>query len=88
MNSQEYKSFEIDTVTIKISMTEYHHLINCQTYNVHCMVYSNTAVYEGNEYDKSGHLSIFTSLKHVMVLLRCKFFRASFLHLVKDTDSM
>ena len=24
----------------------------------------------------------------LMVLLRCKFFRASFLHLIKDTDSM
>ena len=35
---------------------------------------------------KSGHLSIFTSLKHLMVLLRCKIFRASFLHLIKDTD--
>ena len=28
MNSQEYKGFEINAVTIKISMTEYHHLIN------------------------------------------------------------
>ena len=26
-----------------------------------------------NEQDKSGHLSIFTSLKHLMVLLRCNF---------------
>ena len=25
INSQEYKSFEIYAVTIKISMTEYHH---------------------------------------------------------------
>ena len=41
-----------------------------------------------NEYDKSGHLSIFTSLKHLMVLLRCNFFCASFFHLIKDTDSM
>ena len=28
INSQEYKSFEIYAVTIKISVTEYHHLIN------------------------------------------------------------
>ena len=28
MNSQESKSFEIDAVTIKKSMTEYHHWIN------------------------------------------------------------
>ena len=34
VNSQEYKSFEKDAVTIKISMTEYHHLINRQTYGL------------------------------------------------------
>ena len=34
MNSQKHKSFEIDTVTIKISMTDYHHLINRQTYGL------------------------------------------------------
>ena len=28
LNSQEYKSFEIYAVSIKISMTEYHHWIN------------------------------------------------------------
>ena len=28
INSQECKSFEIDAVTIKKSMTEYHHWIN------------------------------------------------------------
>ena len=33
-------------------------------------------------------LHIFAFLKHLMVLLRCKFFRASFLQLFKDTDSM
>ena len=31
MNSQEYKSFEVDAVTIKISMTEYQNLVNHQT---------------------------------------------------------
>ena len=40
----------------------------------------------GNEYGKSGHLSIFTLLKHLMMLLKYKIVRASFLHLVKDTD--
>ena len=30
INSQECKSFEIYAVTIKISMTEYHHRINSQ----------------------------------------------------------
>ena len=29
---QECKSFEIDVITIKKSMTEYHHLINSQAY--------------------------------------------------------
>ena len=29
------------------------------------MVYSNTTVYEGNWYGKSGHLSNVTSLKHL-----------------------
>ena len=31
INSQEYKRFETDAVTINISMTEYRHLINHQT---------------------------------------------------------
>ena len=63
-------------------MTEYHILINRLTF------YSNTAVYGGNEYGKSVHLSIFTLLKHLMMLLKYNFFRASCLHLIKDTDSM
>ena len=33
-----------------------------------------------NEYGKSGHLSIFTLLKHLMMLLKNNFIRASFLH--------
>ena len=37
---------------------------------------------------KSGHLSIFTFLKHFMMLLKCNVFRASFLHLTKDTGSI
>ena len=59
INSQEYKSFEIHAVTVKISMTEYHHWINGQL-----TIYYNTAVYGGggggHEYGKSSHLSIFT----------------------------
>ena len=35
IHSQEYKSFEIDAVTIKKSMTEYHHWINHQAYGLH-----------------------------------------------------
>ena len=42
-----------------------------------------------NEYGESGHLSIFTLLKHLMMLLKYFFLlRASFLHLTKDTDNM
>ena len=33
-NSQEYRSFEIYVVTIKISMTEYHHWINRRAYRL------------------------------------------------------
>ena len=43
----------------------------------------------GDEYGKSSHLTIFTSLKHfVMMSLINFFFRTSFLHLIKDTDTM
>ena len=41
-----------------------------------------------DEYGESGHLSIFTLLKHLMLLLKYIFFRASFLHRTRDTDSM
>ena len=34
INIQEYKSFELDAVTIKIYMAEYHHLINCRVYGL------------------------------------------------------
>ena len=51
------------------------------------MVYSNTGVYGENECGKSGHLSIFTSFKHLMMLLKGTIFRALFLHLIKDTNS-
>ena len=36
----------------------------------------------------SGKLSIFTLLKHLMMLLKYNFFRASFLRLTKDTDTI
>ena len=36
----------------------------------------------------SGHLSIFTLLKHLMMVLKYNFFRAAFLHLTKDTDTI
>ena len=35
--------------------------------------YSNTVVYGENEYGESSHLSIFTLLKHLMMLLKYKF---------------
>ena len=68
-------------VIIKISMTEYHHLINR-------LAHSNTTVCGGNEYGISGHLHIFTFSKYLIMLLKCNFFRASFLHPITDTDSM
>ena len=43
MDSQEYNIFEITAVSIKISMTEYHHWINGQVLITICF---NTAVYE------------------------------------------
>ena len=54
------------------------------------MAYSNTAVYIWeNECFKSGHLSIFTSLKHLMMLVKRIFFSGlQCLHVIKDTDSM
>ena len=52
------------------------------------MVYSNTAFYKENGCGKSGHMSIFTSSKHLMTFLKFQFSRASFLHLIKDTGSM
>ena len=76
--------FEIDAVTIKKCMTEYHHLINGQV-DLYILTQQSMG---GNYYGKSGHLSIFISLKHLMVLLRCNFVRASFAHLIKYTDSM
>ena len=41
-------------------------------------IYSNTVVYGENLYGESGHLSIFTILKHLMMLLKYIFFRVSF----------
>ena len=40
------------------------------------------------EYGISGHLHIFALLKHLMVAFEVQFFQSSFLHLIKDTDSM
>ena len=34
LNSQEYKSFEMYAVTMKISMSEYHHWINGEAYHL------------------------------------------------------
>ena len=71
VKSQEYKSFEIDAVTMKISMTEkkediYDWIDWISSFNIHVQAglpFILTAVNEGYEY-KSLHLSIFTSLKN------------------------
>ena len=39
------------------------------------MVYSKTAVCEGKFVFKSDHLSIFTPVKHLVMLLKCNFSR-------------
>ena len=57
------------------------------------MLYSNTAVNGGGG---GGGLSMVTPvtclffkfLKHLMMFLKCNFFRASSLHIMKDTDIM
>ena len=55
INSQEYKSFEIYAVSIKISMTEYHHWINGLSDHLFYLQQSMGR----NEYGISGHLHIF-----------------------------
>ena len=40
------------------------------------------------EYGESGHLSIFTLLKHLMMLLKYNFFQLHFYTLPKTSDSM
>ena len=42
----------------------------------------------GNEYGESGHLTIFTLLKHLMMPLKYNFLSGLHLHLIKDTDSI
>ena len=64
-------------------MTEYHYLINRQAYNLFF-----TAVCRENEYGKSGHLSIFTSLKQLMMLLKCNISGLNVYTLSKIIDSM
>ena len=70
------------------------HNINCTGQYIfpiihkYCILYivQLTQYYMGeNEYGKSGHLSIFTYFKHLLLKL---IFRASFLCLIQDTDSM
>ena len=84
LNCQGFKSFEIYAVSIKISMIEYHQWINdlvdhlffhSSLWGEMSMVFLVTCI-------------MFAFLKHLMVLLRCNFVRASFLHLIKGTDSM
>ena len=74
------QKFEMHADTIKISTNEYDPLIN------RIWFYSNTKIYGGNEFDKCGHLYIFTSLIHFFWSL--VFIMDLFLHHVKDTDSM
>ena len=65
MKSQECKSFEMNAVTIKNSMTE---LSSFKKQSGLPFILKNTADYglNLNEYGNSGHLSIFTLLKHLI----------------------
>ena len=62
------QSFEIDAVTIKKSMTEYHHWINVLAAHLFSSLWGKWV------HGESGHLSIFTLLKHLMMLLKYNFF--------------
>ena len=88
-NNQENKSFDIDAVTIKLSMTKCHHLINRPAYGL----YSNTSVYRGKyEYGKSQIWSLvyFHSSEALNDDFEVLFFHGyNFYTLsIKDTDSM
>ena len=77
---QEYNSFEIYAVSIKISTR-----LNISPQNERSgrpFILTQQSMGR-NEYGISGRLHIFAFLKHLMVLLRCNSFRASFLHLSK-----
>ena len=81
INSQEHKSFQIYSVTIKISMTEYHHWINRQAY---CLFYCLCA-----EMSKINPVTcLFSFFEALKGAFEVHFFRASFLHLIKGTDSI
>ena len=83
INSQECKSFEIYAVTIKIFMTEYHHWINGQAH-----LFQHSSLRGRNEEDISGHIVYFHFFEALNGAFELQFFfRASFLHLIKDTDT-
>ena len=75
INNQEYKSFAIDAVTIKKSMTEY------SSFNktVGLTLYSNTAVYGGNQYGKSGSLVYFHSFEALYDAIEVQIFSRCFI---------
>ena len=82
------KSYKIDAVTIKTICDWISSFIKQSGLTF----YFHTAQQSVGEMstDESGHLSIFTLLQHLMMLLTYTFFRASFLHLniINDADSM
>ena len=86
INSQEYESFEIYAVTIKIFLTEFHHWINGQA---HLCQHSSLR----GETKKTNPVTCLfllfssTSAFEVQFFWGAIFFRTSFLHLIKDTDT-
>ena len=81
INSQAYKSFEIFAVTINISMTEY---------TVRLIIYVNTTVYGEKRVRLIRPLVYFHFFEAALngALEAQFFFRASFVHLIRDNDSM
>ena len=81
INRQEYKSFEI--------YADYQDIYDwVSPFNDSWFILILQSMGGGGEYGKSGHLYIFTSLKHLMVLLKFFLFRASFLHHITNTASI
>ena len=68
-------------VTIKISMTEYHHWINSLVHRLlhHYSLWGKWVWYFWSL------AYILTCLKHLIMHLRCNLFRASYLHPITDT---
>ena len=87
INGQDYKSFEIYVVTIKIRIDDWISPLNKRSGFWFILTQQSMG---GNEHGTCKlQSSIFTSLKHLMMLLKCTFSGLHFYTLSKtvDTDS-